>query len=93
MSLRYGINDRRGAGGAGGAGATIPFPKIGVKVSYFRRFIRDHGGEDQFLEKTTTDINNLILKPKLLSANVNLSLCDYLSTSSEYSSYVGHNLS
>jgi tetratricopeptide (TPR) repeat protein len=40
----------------------VPFPKIGVRLSVFRKFINDNGNIERFNGMTTTQVNDLILK-------------------------------
>ena len=61
---------------------TIPFPKHGVKVSFFRLFIDGFGGIQAFEGKTTTDVNETIIKP--MTRATNKSACEYIRDIAEY---------
>jgi tetratricopeptide (TPR) repeat protein len=45
------------ASGAGG-GDDVPFPKAGVRITVFRKFIEDFGGIDKFKGLTTGDVTD-----------------------------------
>ena len=54
----------------------VPFPKVGVLFSVFLKFIADNGGYDRFRGMTTTQVNDLILKP--LTSTRKCSYCELL---------------
>eukprot|EP01041_Mallomonas_annulata_P010600 gene10600-22135_t len=63
----------------------LPFPKIGVKLSVFREFITECGGESELKGLSTTDVSDRFLKP--LTFVDGSSYCDY---SSRYGSNSGN---
>lgn len=65
-----------------------PFPTLGVKVSFFNVFVEEFGGTDFFKGKTTTEINELVMKPHMLM-NGSISFCEYMQTHEHFGSSVG----
>jgi hypothetical protein len=61
----------------------IPFPTLGVKVSFFNVFIEEFGGNAFFEGKTTTEINELVVKP-LMALNGSISFCEYMQTHARF---------
>eukprot|EP01036_Dinobryon_divergens_P054129 gene54129-72343_t len=53
----------------------IPFPKMGVRLSVFREFIMECGGESEVRSLSTTDVCNRFLKP--LTYADGASYCEY----------------
>eukprot|EP01041_Mallomonas_annulata_P004501 gene4501-8953_t len=53
----------------------IPFPKIGVRISVFREFITDCGGESELMNLSTTEVCERFLKP--LTYADGASYCEY----------------
>ena len=60
--------------------SSLPFPKLGVTLRYLKSFIATYGGEAAFLGLTTTQVCETIIKPVTAAAQV--SMCEYLLTSS-----------
>eukprot|EP01041_Mallomonas_annulata_P010397 gene10397-21682_t len=54
---------------------TIPFPKMGVRKSVFREFIKECGGESELIGLSTTEVCDRFLKP--LTYADGASYCDY----------------
>ena len=57
---------------------TLPFPKEGIKLSSWDIFINECGGRSMLEGLSTTDVNNLYVKP--LTIHMKSSYCDYLKT-------------
>jgi tetratricopeptide (TPR) repeat protein len=53
-----------------------PVPKLGIKISFFQKFIADLGGEEIFTEMTTMDVCDRFVKPA--TEEQSISYCDYL---------------
>eukprot|EP01041_Mallomonas_annulata_P013717 gene13717-29173_t len=53
----------------------IPFPKIGVRLSVFRYFIKECGGKSELIGLSTTEVCDRFLKP--LTYADGASYCDY----------------
>lgn len=56
---------------------TLPFPKLGSKLSVFDDFIARCGGREALVDKTTTEVCEQFLKP-MTAASGGQSYCDFL---------------
>ncbi|KAJ3129286.1 Kinesin light chain 3 [Nowakowskiella sp. JEL0407] len=65
---------------------TKDFSLTGIKISYLRQFIDENGGRKALEGKTTTEINDKIIKPT--TSKIKDSMCEYLMQTSR-SSCVG----
>ena len=84
----YVITAKMGAGAAAAGGLSpriadnsndgkpLPFPKHGVRLSFYSQFVEECGGRDALVNLTTTDVCERFVKPA--TARLQASYCDVL---------------